>query len=307
MPRTESLDQYLAQSFDRVRRGRRDGLNRFKVDFRASSLPVCPRLYHIYRRLPWAKRPFVQESFTGDAAAMSGTALHLALQRWFGLECQAFGRWKCFKCDVNLGPVAGVQACPKCQAPMVYQELEVEKSKLVPFTGHIDMVLVQPKTDRVYLLDFKTISPRKIFEVRQSGPYRKHYYQINAYANAINLGQQDVGVDHVDKVVLIYVDRGDPWITWAPVQMPVSRKVYRETLALIATAKRSIKEMRPPRGICTSADDPDAHWCPVKHMCFSPLLETMLSDEVQPRDTGDRDRTYDRLLQEANQDVERQD
>jgi hypothetical protein len=300
IPRPETLDQQLKTAFGRVRSGRQNSTRRFKVDFRASSLPVCPRLYQIYRRLPVEKRPFQDESFIGDAASMCGTAMHLALQRWFGFTAQAYGFWRCHVCDVTTDvPAAGVQQC-RCGRPMVYQELQINKVPRVPFTGHIDMVL--QTAAGWYVLDFKVVSPKKLFEVRQQGPYRHHYYQINAYANAINLGgQPHVGLDQIAGVVLVYVDRGDPWINWQPIQLPVSRKIYRETLALIAAGKRSLKEMKPPRGICVAADDPEAKWCLVKHLCWSPLLETLLSDQVQPRDVQDRDRTYDHLLQEAHE------
>jgi hypothetical protein len=305
IPRQETLDPVLKQAFGRVRSGRRNSTRRFKVDFRASALPVCPRLYHIYRRLPIEKRPFQQDSFVSDAAAMCGTAMHLALQKWFGIEAQLFGNWECLPCGwVSPKPVAGLQTCPKCQQPAIYKELEVLKVRRVPFTGHMDAVLQTPST---WILDFKVVSPKKIYEVRQNGAYRRHFYQINAYANAINLGEQpQTGLDHVDGVVLVYVDRGDPWINWQPVQYPVSQKIYRETLTLIAAGKHSLKELKPPRGICVAEDDPEAKWCPARQMCWSPLLETMLLDTVQPRDLSDRDRTYDSLLQKESKNAERQ-
>jgi hypothetical protein len=48
--------------------------------------------------------------------------------------------------------------------------------------------------------------------------------------------------------------------------------------------------MEVPRGICESIDEPKAHWCEAKHLCFDPLLETKLDDEIHPLDSHKQDR-----------------
>lgn len=290
IPEHEGVDKRLLKSFEKVRRGRRD-FNRFKVEVRASSFPICPRKYHIYRRLAFHKRPYDQDTFIRDSASLQGTALHLALQRWFGLEVSkhAYGNWGCVKCKKIRRHKRGVQYCQKCGDEMVYLEYEIRKNKKVPFTGHIDMVLWF--RDRTFLVDFKGSSLDKMEMYKRTGVKYEHYLQANAYANAINLGGQKVGkLPGIDKIVILYVDRGRPWRDWWPIQLPVSKKAYRETISLIQKSENSLKSMEVPRGICESIDEPKAHWCEAKHLCFDPLLETKLDDEIHPLDSHKQDR-----------------
>lgn len=262
-----------------------------RVEQRASSFPICPRKYHIYRRLPPHKRPFEDNTFIRDSSALEGTALHLALQKWFGIELphHAYGNWGCPECRRIKRHRKGVQKCDSCGQEMMYVEYSVKKNPQVPFTGHIDMILWYQ--DIRFLVDFKGSSIDKINEYRNTGPKYEHYLQTNAYANAINLGGQKVGrLDRIDKIVIIYCDRGRPWWKWLPVQMPVSPRVYRETIALIQKAHSSLEDLLVPKGICESAADKTARWCEARHLCFDPLLETKLDDIVHPEDTRQQDR-----------------
>ena len=120
--------------------------------------------------------------------------------------------------------------------------------------------------------------------LRDGLPKLDNYLQVNGYANAINLGGQDVGDVHIDKIVIIYVDRGRPWYDWLPFTMPVSPKVFRETVGLVRQASQSIETMTIPPGICRAKTDTMAHWCEARELCFSELLDTRLHDKVFPED-----------------------
>lgn len=297
IPSSEGLDSRLVEPFKRIRGGRRASTRRFRVEERASSFPICPRKYVIYRRLPPQQRPFVDDSFVSDSATLQGTALHLALQKWFGIEMRqyAYGDWECPKCRKVRRHRRGVQVCKNCGGEMTYREFNIVPNRHVLFTGHIDMILWY--RDVSFLIDFKGSSLDKIKDIQMNGPEYKHYLQTNAYANAVNLGGQRVGkLRKIDKIVIIYVDRGKPWWTWWPVQMPVSKRVFRETTALIKKGHQSILDEVVPRGLCDSPYDYGAKYCEVRDICFSPLVDTKLSDTVYPLDTTSQDRKLERLI-----------
>jgi hypothetical protein len=303
-PKAEKLDPRLSRDLNKVRGCTRESKQRFRVEFRASSFPICPRKYHIYRRLPENKRPFERKSIASDLATLPGTAMHLVLQEWFGAQItdHCYGNWECPVCSTPEHRVMkyfalGLQQCGACGHDMVYSEFEIKKAHRVPFTGHLDMVLWYREDDFAVILDYKGSTQKKIGELRSTGAYPKNYLQVNAYANAINLGEQDLGeLKKIDKVALMYIDRGESTANQLVYQYPVSVKVYHETIALIASAKRSVKDMVLPRGLCRSIDDEDAKWCPVKALCFSPLLETLLEDTIQPLDSSVRDRIQEKRL-----------
>lgn len=305
LPRPEKISKELLADFRAVREGRRHNLaRRSRVELRASSLPICPRAYHIYRRLPPTKRPPDEETFMSNAATLMGTALHLALQKWFGISLpdHAYGNWGCVQCQKIRRHHAGIQTCRICGQEMVYVEYEVQRNQLVPFSGHLDMILRYVEFDA--LIDFKGAHQRKLNYLREHGPERRHYHQVNAYANAIRLGKaagQDFGsLTKINKLIIIYVDRGQPWFTWHPVQMPVSEPIYRETVQLIKRAEQSLVELEIPRGFCLNATDKDARWCEWKDLCFSPVLDTILEDKVYPIDDRPQDRQLECLLEDPN-------
>jgi len=311
IPKPEGVDQRLLKPFEAIRWARRPG-HRMRESLRASNFPVCPRKYHIYRRLPLHKRPFEDDTFIRDSSALEGTALHLAMQKWFGiiLSQHAYGNWGCPECKKIKRHRRGIQVCNVCGKEMMYVEYAIKKLRDVPFTGHLDMLLWY--RDVRFLVDFKGSSYDKIKEYRAAGPKYQHYLQTNAYASAINLGKQDVGkLPRIDKIVILYVDRGKPWWTWLPIQMPVSKRVYRESCALIKKAHQSLETLHVPRGICSSAVEPEAKWCEARDLCFDPLLETKLDDEVYPEDTRPQDRRLEHHIErnekidEAEQDVAR--
>jgi hypothetical protein len=253
---------------------------------RASSFPVCPRAYHIFRRTPQDKRPIFEESFVSDAATLLGTSLHLVLQKWFAIQGNLYGDWVCVHCRKIRRRATGLQLCGTCGREMLYREFEIANSPEIPFSGHIDGILRYP--DANYVLDFKGSNPDAMREIRSSGkPKEQHYLQVNAYANAINLNPEAYGcIGEVTKLIIIYVDRSLPHRLWHPVKVPVSQKIYRETVGRIKLAFQSLEDMVVPRGLCLKPSDPYAKYCPWKQICFSPALEGMLSEEVVPEGSG---------------------
>ncbi len=283
IPRAESLDKGLDSIFKSVRMGRRESkTQRFAVERRASSFPICPRAYHIYRRLPLHKRPYDNESLASEAATLMGTALHVVLQKWFGIQNQVFyGNWVCMDCKLIRKHKYGTQVCKKCGQEMLYHEYSI-KHKKVPFTGHIDGLIQAPNMK--ILLDFKGSSMQKISAIKKMGrPYESHYYQVNAYANVVNkYPKMFGGFGPVEKIVVLYVDRGAANWAWHAVQVPISKKIYRQTLGLISEAEQSVEDLVLPNGICDSPNDSHGQWCLARPMCFSRLLEAELDDKVWP-------------------------
>lgn len=282
IPNGEKVPTDLTRMFQQIRSYRRKIDRRESISLRASSFPICPRAYHIFRRTPIAKRPAYEEAFVLDSTSLMGTALHLVLQRWFGLQGFLYGNWVCVHCKKIVKHHTGTPTCEGCGRPMIYEEYSIKRTKDTPFSGHVDGIFRLPNS--TYLIDFKSSSLRAIRELRSSGkPKDTHYLQVNAYANAINM-QPEVygGVERIEKIIIIYVDRGEPHRTWHPVQVPVSQHIYKETISRIYLARQSLLEMRIPRGLCLMPSDPFGKYCSWKQICFSPAIEGLLSDKIQP-------------------------
>lgn len=280
VPRAEKLDPALNKSFQEIRYLRRKMDEKDFLEIRASSFPICPRAYVIYRRLPIRKRPAKEESFISDSATLMGTALHLALQKWFGIQGSLHGNWACVRCKKIRRHKTGVQVC-KCGREMTYHEYAIPRTKTIPFTGHIDGIL---KTHAApMLIDFKGSSVPAMRELKQVGkPKESHYLQVNAYANVVNLHLSRFGLDEkLQKIIIIYVDRGKPWQTWLPMQVPVSRRIYQETIGRVQLAKECLHTGKIPKGLCASPTDKYAEYCPWRTVCFSPAIDGLLSREVQ--------------------------
>ena len=176
-----------------------------------------------------------------------------------------------------------MQICKKCGNEMQYKEYALSPTKEMPFRGHIDMVVKLGRQG--FLVDFKGSGHYKIMDLRQDGkPKENNYLQVNAYAHAINAQSHTdkFGGVTIHKIVLVYIDRGAANRTWLPMQVPLSKKLFRKTVGLLRTGKRSLKEGIIPEGLCTHPTDPYAVWCPWKKLCFDPLLETKLEPRPVP-------------------------
>lgn len=285
VPRIRPINDDLRMAFRSVRDARRSLRGSYEfVEARASGFPICPRAYHISRRLPPKLRPWRVEKFLSEAPALMGTALHLVCQKWFGIVHPEYwyGNYECPICGKVKRHKYGQQWCKKCQIEMVYKEYEVIRQKGIPFSGHIDGVFRVKKLN--YLLDFKGAFEAKIKKVKQSGyPVETHYYQTNGYANAINKGKVDCGsLTRIDKIIVLYIDRGRPHINWYPAQVDPSKKVFKQTKTLIKLGRKSLKSLRIPTGLCSNPKDQKATWCPWKTLCFNPELTSLLGDKVYP-------------------------
>ncbi len=282
IPKAEKLNPQLKKSFGDIRYARRKIQHREYEELRASNFPICPRAYIIYRRSPLRKRPYVEESFISETATLLGTALHLVLQKWFGIQGNLYGNWVCVHCKKIRRHKVGIQQCPHCKRDMVYHEYSVKPSAKTPFSGHIDGILVLPD-GTIYLIDFKGSSVPAIRDLKQGGrPKESHYLQVNAYAHAVNSDLKRYGLPgKIQKMIIIYVDRAQPWRTWLPLQVPLSKELYREAIGRVHFAKECLKTGKIPRGLCVTPSDEYARYCPWRHVCFSPALEGILSDDVQ--------------------------
>lgn len=285
VPRTQTLDSHLRTAFELVRSARRTVRGRYEfVESRASAFPICPRAYHLSRRLPKKYRPKKTEKFLSESAALMGTALHLACQKWFGIvhPDNWYGNYRCPVCGKMKRHRYGLQWCKKCRVEMVYEEYRVEQQKGVPFSGHIDGIF--RTKDENYLLDFKGAYEQKIKKVRMSGyPVESHYYQTNGYACAINKGKVDCGdLTKIDKIIVLYIDRGRPHIFWYPVQVVPSLKVFKKTKTLIKLGRKSVSRLELPTGLCSSLRDKSAEWCDWKSVCFNSNLSSLLLSNPYP-------------------------
>lgn len=280
IPNAERLDASITKSFGDIRYMRRKIEHPDYVQLRASSFPICPRAYVIYRRLPVGKRPRREETFISESSAWMGTALHLALQKWFAIEGQLYGNWVCVHCKKIRRHCTGVQVCSSCGREMIYHEYAIERTKDVPFTGHIDGIL---RSRLNYLIDFKGSNLEKIRGFRADNkPKETHYLQVNAYANVVNDNLEKYGLtEPLRKIIIIYVDRGAPWKTWLPLQVPISRQLYLDVIGRIRLAEESLRLGKIPRGLCVSPSDSYATYCPWRTVCFSPAIEGILSRKVE--------------------------
>lgn len=283
VPRGGKLAADVNRLFQGIRSARRETERRWFVEPRASSFPVCPRAFHICYRLPPSERPFKDSSFASEVATTMGTAMHAVLQKWFGLqEDHFYGNWVCLDCKKVRRHKFGPQRCKVCGQEMIYREYDLPRKAKIPFTGHIDGLLEMASGK--YLIDFKGSGVSKIQELKKTNrPYDYHYYQTNAYANAVNMYPKHFGgFGPVEKIIIIYVDRGMPNRTWLSLQVPVSKQVFRQCVGLVEEGKESMNSLRIPNGICDSPRHKHAKYCPVKDLCFSRLIDAKLKDKVWP-------------------------
>ena len=286
VPRVEPLPQDLYNLFKSIREAERSLPDAYlNVELRSSSFPLCPKAYHISRRLPQKRRLHKQEKFMLDASALMGTALHMVMQKWFAIMIpEAFyGNWKCATCHHTKHHTFGLPVCKHCGKEMLYSEYAIKKGPGLPYNGHIDGILKGFKGLN-YLLDFKGSSQDHMRDLKASAhPAETHYCQANSYACAINEGLVKFGdLDHIDKLIILYVERGRPHKLWEPMVVSPSRKVWLKTRELIRVGNRSLKELVVPKGFCVTADDEPGRWCLWRSVCFSPLLESYLVDKVFP-------------------------
>jgi hypothetical protein len=212
-----------------------------------------------------------------------GDALHVVLQKWFGLQDGVlWGNWRCLDCKKIRRHKYGPQRCKKCGKEMVYKEYDLPQKKALPFTGHLDALMSMISGN--YLVDFKGSGAEKIRAIQRDGrPVDYHYYQTNAYANVVNKYPKHFGgFGPVDGIIIIYVDRGMANRLWHSVYVPVSKRVFRQCIGLIDEGKESMDSLRLPNGICSSPRDPQGKWCKVRDLCFSRLVDATLKDKAWP-------------------------
>ena len=284
VPTVENIDRDILAGFQAIREGERELPYPVFTEVRASSMPICPRAIHISRRLPRKKRPTRVEKFVQESTTLMGTALHLVLQKWFAIMFpdSFYGNWECLFCKTFKKHRTGVQICPSCGREMTYKEYAIHRQKGIPFSGHIDGILRFPGIN--YLLDYKGSYQEKMRNIKiERRPVRSHFYQTNSYACAVNTGKVPVGkLGKIDKIIIIYIERGKPHRLWYPMQVSVDKRAYKQTKQYIRLGNRSLKERIIPRGFCMGPKDEIGRWCSWNPLCFSPTLEDRLSDKIYP-------------------------
>lgn len=303
IPKAEIVDSEIKAAFTKIREAERSIKGQYDfTELRASSFPICPRAYHISRRLRKKHRPLRKERYISESTSLMGTALHLVTQKWFGIEMPEYwyGNYECIYCGRTVRNKYGLQVCKECGREMVYKEFSVRRQKGIPFSGHIDGILRFDDGEN-YLVDFKGAFWNKIKKVAAANqPILSHFYQTNSYAMAINKGKVSCGdLNKIHKIIIIYIDRGLPHVTWHVCQVTPSKKAFRVTKDLIKAGKQSLKTLQIPPGLCSSNRDPMGEWCPWTSVCFNPKLSQLLSSKVSPELKYKKaaSRTLDLILQ----------
>lgn len=131
-----------------------------------------------------------------------GQAIHEAYQnRILGPSGIIFGHWRC-PCGHLGGPSIMPHKCSECEGS--WHNLRYEETKItfkvagVDFHGNVDGLWLDPVSNILYVLEFKTVSKSKYEALRR--PIFEHVIQVHGYMRALEL----------PKAIIIYVDRGQP-------------------------------------------------------------------------------------------------
>jgi len=188
-----------------------------RKEFRASSLPFCPRAFWLDKKL----QPATRRSFTEEVRLWRGHGIHNCLQYWLGQAGILFGDWECPICKLTLGSdyvvhdVLGPPGqCPLHDVTLRYREYELSYEGL---SGHPDGLSPDSADVGAFsLLEFKTLQHRKHrgssypdwLTIKK--PYPPHIEQANAYACMI----QEAKGFRITKVLIWYISIDRP--TWQP-------------------------------------------------------------------------------------------
>lgn len=241
---------------------------------RASSLPFCGRQYVMHRLGPF--EPMQDLSFFGQACMDMGTALHSTAQRYLGHSGLLYGNWTCSKCSAFYRDRQGPVTC--CGLEATYTEYELQHE--CGISAHPDGVLLQlpDGTPVRALLEIKGIHEKKLAALK-APIWRHSSFQANFYANLLN-DKLNLGIE---RIVLIYIDRGVPSRRKYFLVKP-NRSVYEQTIHAVEEAKRQLHLRVLPERICaTSLDGKELH-CQYRHICFVPdeKLQQMIAANPPP-------------------------
>jgi len=226
------------------------------MEFRASSLPFCPRAFWLDARL----KPASWRSYAEEVRLWRGDGIHRCLQYWMGQAGILFGDWECPVCRMTLGPdyvvhdVLGPPGqCPRHGNTLRYREYELSYEGL---SGHPDGLIpdTAASTESFSLLEIKTLQHRGFkgssypdwMTIKK--PYRPHIEQANAYARMV---PRLKGL-RITNVMIWYVSIDRP--TWQPkvFEFAPDEERFQRNLDVLHEIKNQDLDAAPP--LC----DPDA-------------------------------------------------
>lgn len=259
------------------------------VRFRGSSIPHCPLMFGIDAACSMKGSPRTEEmSFTLDAYATQGTAIHEHLQKWFGVSGAMLGRWSCSHRDPDSSAACGallpdpsdpakVSLGPQyhCGHPMRYEEIEptcrfrvrvADETVDVEFSGHCDGVIL---IDGKYLIvEIKTKNNISLREIRAKNlPILEHYHQANSYRYTVPIFTKINPDQFHDFMVVWYFDRAD-MSNNEPIVVPFNPVVFEREVEAHAVTEYLIRNKMWDRlvGFCSNADA--RPHCPHNALCF---------------------------------------
>ena len=207
---------------------------------RSSSLPYCP-LKEFFEKIADPEEYQVLDIGNRNTFAI-GTVVHTILQNTYPRKFKKiniFGYWKpdplltpnCIgstlekqKCpyykverrkrkyqgrktkDVLVPTTSGKKGCKVCGGYPAYEELDFTNK----WTSHIDGIFKEKKSNRCFIVDYKTTSKFKVDKYRtdrEGLPHKNNVYQICSYMVTAKEFLQEHGLELLDEAYLIYVDK----------------------------------------------------------------------------------------------------
>lgn len=290
-------DTFSKQAISFLQHQHRDKAGK-RVVLRSSALPICGRNYSFGMVLPPQDQPSEPYDFLLDVYSRTGTITHMIVQRWLGMSGVLYGDWFCPSCGKKRKGKLGTQRCKRCKAEMMYEELTLEHPHL-KLSGHPDGILF---IDGKYVgFELKTKSQRVVDSMM--APIDTHVsYQTACYAVMLAITK---GIK-LREYVIFYLSRDPPWhykVGYSPkegedIQDVYHRgkgdsyllKIFRFKIStdiiaeeidyikrVIAAQKKAGNRLlkREKWGVCKKPSDPNARFCPHRHLCWSKMARDL--------------------------------
>lgn len=199
-----------------------------------------------------------EESFTKDFYCEIGTAVHSVLQKWFSINKQLYGLYKCNVCNSIIEGNGPIYCCNKLS---VYEEYSLKYKNL---TGHCDGIVILD--EKCYLLEFKTISTKGLEErIKENKAYNYHSNQLNIY---MLMGQKLKLPFPLIGGFIIYISRDNPRKTASFLQTGIDVIKIKNTLNQFNNTKIIFEKgcFENVNKRCNNFKD--AGFCDYKSLCF---------------------------------------